>query len=298
MELKKIQYFLRIIDKGSLSKAAESLYLSQPTLSRFLARLEESAGVRLFHRRHDSSLELTEAGKVYLEAARKIENIWQDMENQLGAMQQRESHVIRLGGDTDLIHTHIQAAAEKLAEQFPQVTVQFQPLLSDEIQQAVLDGAIDIGLSSYAEFQDGLAYTNIRQCEVDLVVSKSHPLAKYSYQQPGMESERIRLSELPSNTPFFLMRKGRVLRERIDAYLQAHQFVPYVPSTYARHDMLADMLQTSDELVGFCPRRNQFPALAYIALDPPFFHKRGICYRKGKILTAAEKALISLLNHL
>ena len=40
MELKKIEYFLRIVDEGSLSKAAQSLYLTQPTLSRFLEKLE------------------------------------------------------------------------------------------------------------------------------------------------------------------------------------------------------------------------------------------------------------------
>ena len=44
MELKKIRYFLRIVEKGGLSKAAESLYLTQPTMSRFLAKLEEERG--------------------------------------------------------------------------------------------------------------------------------------------------------------------------------------------------------------------------------------------------------------
>jgi len=71
MELKKIQYFLSIVEEGSLSKAAQSLYLTQPTLSRFLARLEEEAGVQLFRRNKDSSLELTEAGEAYLNAAKK-----------------------------------------------------------------------------------------------------------------------------------------------------------------------------------------------------------------------------------
>ena len=71
-----------------------------------------------------------------------------------------------------------------------------------------------------------------------------------------------------------------------------------VPPTTLVLQEMADMLHSSNELVGFCPRRNQFPALAYIALDPPFFHKRGICYRKDKILTEAEKNLISLLKYL
>ena len=75
MELKKIKYFLRIVEKGGLSKAASSLYLTQPTLSRFLSNLEEELGVKLFVRGHDNSLTLTQAGQIYLEMAKKVETM-------------------------------------------------------------------------------------------------------------------------------------------------------------------------------------------------------------------------------
>lgn len=88
MELKKIQYFLKIVETGSLSKAAEQLYLTQPTLSRFLLKLEEEAGTKLFSRGRDNSLSLTAGGLVYLEAARRIDAIWNDMQADL--QQERE----------------------------------------------------------------------------------------------------------------------------------------------------------------------------------------------------------------
>ena len=79
MKLKKVQYFLKIVEKGSLSKAANSVGLIQPTLTRFLAGLEKEAGTKLFSRGKDNSLTLTTAGLIYLEAARKINVIWNNM---------------------------------------------------------------------------------------------------------------------------------------------------------------------------------------------------------------------------
>lgn len=80
MKLKKVQYFLKIVEKGSLSKAAKGLGLTQPTLSRFLANLEKEAGTTLFFRDKDNSLTLTADGLIYLEAARKINVIWNNMQ--------------------------------------------------------------------------------------------------------------------------------------------------------------------------------------------------------------------------
>ena len=66
MELRKISYFLKIVECGSLSKAARSLNLSQPTLSRFLDNLETDVGVKLVTRSKSSSLVLTKAGMDYV----------------------------------------------------------------------------------------------------------------------------------------------------------------------------------------------------------------------------------------
>ena len=296
MELKKIRYFLRIVEKGGLSKAAESLYLTQPTMSRFLAKLEEEAEILLFRRRQDSTLELTQAGSIYLQAAQQIDGIWQDMQTKLTQLKEAQSEVLRFGYDDDtkypLIHTYVDA----IHTEFPDITLQYHSLNSAQIQKAVLDGSLDLGMTSYYRFSDQLSYTHIREKEVDLVVSNTHPLARFSYCIPGQEDLRFSLSELPADTPFVLMREGHVLRQAVDHYLETIGIVPQVPTTYFRHDLQGQILAESNTLVGFCPRRsNRDPRLSYVALDPPFFHKRGICYRKGNTLTPAEKLLINML---
>ena len=70
MDMKTAHYFIAIAEEKSISKAAKRLYLSQPTLSSYLRKLESSVGTPLFYR--DKTLSLTPAGEVYIKGVRKI----------------------------------------------------------------------------------------------------------------------------------------------------------------------------------------------------------------------------------
>jgi len=143
--LKKIQYFLKIVEKGSLSRAAESLYLTQPTLSRFLARLEDEAGTKLFHRGRDNTLSLTDSGRIYLETAKKIDILWREMESELsGGRRQRQE--ILLGIDADSLYPFVTACADRVVACFPDVSVQILRYDAVEIQRFVAEGALDLGM--------------------------------------------------------------------------------------------------------------------------------------------------------
>ena len=71
MDVKQQEYFVAIVEEGSISKAAKKLYISQPTLSQFLSKLEAAEGAKLVTRSSNNSLGLTEAGKLFYESAKK-----------------------------------------------------------------------------------------------------------------------------------------------------------------------------------------------------------------------------------
>ena len=68
---RSIDYVIAVAECRSISQAAEMLYISQPSLSRYLSNLENELGVNLFVRTLNGT-ELTEAGKIYLEYAKEI----------------------------------------------------------------------------------------------------------------------------------------------------------------------------------------------------------------------------------
>lgn len=71
MVFKNFEYFIAIAEEGSISKAAERLYISQPSLSKYLKRLEENFGEELFCR-ESYPLKLTKAGELYLSYVKEL----------------------------------------------------------------------------------------------------------------------------------------------------------------------------------------------------------------------------------
>lgn len=81
MELRVLQYFLTVVQEENISRAAEVLHVTQPTLSRQMARLEEELGVQLFARgRH---LTLTDAGVMLRRRAEEVTVLMEKMQQEL-----------------------------------------------------------------------------------------------------------------------------------------------------------------------------------------------------------------------
>ena len=77
MNLSQLKYIIAIANTGSLSVAAQQLGISQPALSKYLAKQQKEIGLELFYR-DKKRLQPTEAGRLYLEAARKILTLQKD----------------------------------------------------------------------------------------------------------------------------------------------------------------------------------------------------------------------------
>lgn len=74
MDTRHLQYILTIAQKQNMTKAAEELYISQSSLSQYLAKLEQEIGVPLFERTRSRML-LTPAGELYVKAAQRVLSI-------------------------------------------------------------------------------------------------------------------------------------------------------------------------------------------------------------------------------
>lgn len=79
---KRIEYIIAVAECKSISKAAEILYISQPSLSRFCSKLEDELGLRLFER-SGSGVSLTEAGAVYVMYAKEMKRLQSTMDRRL-----------------------------------------------------------------------------------------------------------------------------------------------------------------------------------------------------------------------
>lgn len=94
--IKNFEYFLMIVEEGSLSKAAERLYVSQPALSKYLKRLEEEIGIELFD--HSCSpLALTYAGEQYLKYISEVDRLDKQMIKELSELKANKRGRLKIG---------------------------------------------------------------------------------------------------------------------------------------------------------------------------------------------------------
>lgn len=151
-ELRSITTFVRTVELGSLSKAAEAQQISPQAASKALAQLESYLGVRLFHRT-TRSMALTEEGQRFLEAAQpSLIGLQQAL---LGARQTREEFAgpLRIVGPRSVSQLVISPVLEEFCRLYPEVQPDIQ--LDDRIGNWVED-RVDVGFRIGLSPQEGL----------------------------------------------------------------------------------------------------------------------------------------------
>lgn len=145
MELRVLQYFLAVTREQSISGAAESLYLSQPTLSRQLKELEEELGKQLFIR-GSRRVTLTEEGMILRKRAEEIMELVKKAEDEITQSDEIIAGDITVGtGETDGLR-FLTRAAHKLQADYPLIRLNIISGDKSTVMEDLDKGLIDFGI--------------------------------------------------------------------------------------------------------------------------------------------------------
>ena len=122
MFVKNPEYFLAIVKEHSISKAADRLYLSQPYLSQYLAKLESNLGVTLLDRSH-TPLRLTAAGELFYAYLERQDYLDRQLESDLRNLQTQKPQQLHIGVSTWRGSTLMPDILPKFVRFFPDVQV-------------------------------------------------------------------------------------------------------------------------------------------------------------------------------
>ncbi|MDB5899464.1 MAG: hypothetical protein JWP41_3066 [Ramlibacter sp.] len=175
MELRQLRYFIEVAEALSFTKAARKLHISQPPISRQIARLEQEVGTPLFTR-DKQSVAMTQAGRAFYEHAKHT--ITSSQHAVTSARRAAEGHVGRLslgfGGLT--AYWWPQVVAEFRAES-PSVELVLHPFQLAYQLSALLEDKIDIGLVVLPIEHDELATARFVNETLWVALPQGHPLA-------------------------------------------------------------------------------------------------------------------------
>lgn len=197
------EYFLSIAELQSITKAADKNYISQPSMTQYLNRLERSAGAQLFNR-GNGSLTLTLAGELYMQYVRKILELNASWQKDLARIATIINGAITMGIPMQMQPLIYPKILEPFLVKQPQIKVKINDGASEELEKDVLRGRLDAALIYVHEKKHKtLSYCTLEQEPLLLVCSRNSPLIRgqeCSIQHPG----EIHRTELQDQTVFLL----------------------------------------------------------------------------------------------
>lgn len=188
VDLRMMRYVIAVADEGGFQKAATSLHIAQPPLSRQISQLERRLGARLFDRR---PVRLTPAGEVFVKRARPILTRAQRMvaETRLAAM--GEVGHVRIGYVLSAAYETVPVLLEGLSRHHPQIRTDVNEAWSADLETSLEHGTIDVAVAHTIAERPEFCQVRIRSEPLIAVVPAGHRLAN---------RESIELREFATDT--------------------------------------------------------------------------------------------------
>ena len=179
MKLRALQYFLVVVREENISRAADVLHITQPTLSRQMAQLEEKLGVQLFVR--GKHLQLTDTGVMLRRRAEEVVTLMSKIESEI-EQQSEIGGIISIGSGGLLATQHLGKVMKSFRQKYPKVQYQLYTNSAEYVKERLEQGLLDFGFLMEAIDVTKFDYIRMKSKERwGLFLNANHPLAKKDF---------------------------------------------------------------------------------------------------------------------
>lgn len=304
------KYIQAIAETKNISAAAEHLKISQPALSSQLKKLEESLGVVLFDRTKQP-LEITEAGKVYLDYAARYQALSKEFAQHIVDIGELKRGHLTVGGAASFNVSYLPKAVAEFTERYPGIELDIVDGNIPEISAKALNGQIDMFIAPTLKLDDRLSYEELLQEKIFLCVPPQWDINREleRWQIPveavlagscGSELPQVDFTGFRDST-FILLKQDQHIGHTMSRLFRRFGFEP-------KKAVMAEQTMTSYNLtlagVGISlmtestikhSNFREFPKL-YMADEEICRRKLYAVYSSQKYLPAAAKAFIDILK--
>lgn len=275
------KYVYEVYKERSFTKAVQNLYISQPSLSARIKKIEEIIGEPLFDR-STTPLQLTEVGKVYIEAAEEITQIEQRVENYINDLAGLKTGNLAVGASTLFAAYVVPSLITQFNQKFPDVHIQLIEGNTAELEEMLGSNALDFVIDNY--HYDSILYNKELYCEENILLAVpkhfavNEELGMYQLSYKNIKNKNYLNQKYPAvplgrfaDLPFIMLTQGNDTRTRGDRLCRNVGFKPNIVLEFNQQSTayMASSTQLgatfiSDILVSQLPT---FENLVYYKLD-------------------------------
>lgn len=243
------KYFLTIVKTGSLSRAAEQLYVSQPSLSKYIKRLEAQLEAPLFDR-SVNPMRLTECGILYLRYLQNLIDSEQQLLNQISEIQDHVRGTLRLGIPSFCGQCFLPQVLPLFSKEFPNVSIELYEKTGMKIEQALLNQEIDLAVLHSPIIHETLSLMTIAQERIFVAVQRTADQLTPAHSD-GLLLREGTISDIMGK-PIILPQVDQKLNRVALDFLRQFQ---YQPNVYTRTENVVTTLELVAQGlgIGFVP---------------------------------------------
>lgn len=221
MDLRQLALFVAVAEELNFTRAALRMHISQPPLSRQIAKLEEQLGLRLLERDRQS-VALTAAGGAFLPEARRLLHLASQAPEVAKRAARGESGTLRIGFVGSMIYTSVPVLVRRFRRHYPEVVIQLHQATVAQQVEMLLNDELDIGFVRHALAHPQLSTQQLLREPLIVALPADHSMAKKSAisvgrladeqfisfsrrEGPGFYNQLLRVCDSAGFTPKIIM---------------------------------------------------------------------------------------------
>ncbi|HEY5290804.1 MAG TPA: LysR family transcriptional regulator [Burkholderiales bacterium] len=275
---RRLQVFHAVAKQSSFTKAAETLFMTQPAVTFQIKQLEEHFNTRLFDRGH-GKISLTAAGEVVLDYTERILSLSAELDTRISELTGEIQGLLLVGASMTIAEFMLPRVLGEFKVAYPGVKARLTVANSETIEHGVAAHSLDIGLIEAPSRLPSLSTEECCEDELQVVCSPAHPLAKLKVVTPRQLLQHAYISREP----------GSGTREVTDSYFRHAGIAPEDVNTVMElgsPDAIKGVVETG---LGFAimskvivAKEKQLGVLVALPLVPKLTRTLSLVYPKEK----------------
>lgn len=287
--LRSLQFFLDLVSTENFTETADRNYMTQSAVSRHIKSLEEKLGHRLVARGR-GKFKLTSAGELTRDAARDVLSRMDELELQLNQKTDKEVFgILRIHSSQSVGIYRLPETAGKFIKSYPNIDLQIEFAKNQSIYEALLSGAIDLGIVDHPKSHPQLHCEVFAHEPLVLIVPKKHSLAK---------EKRVYLKDLNGES-FITAHQGMARREAFEKLIADNDIQVSFPYAFDHIELVKASVKNGMGIalipqIAFESNKSDGVIAIKIA-DHALKRPLGVLWRKAEPLTAAAQSFLDEL---
>lgn len=289
MDVRQLTYFTEVAKQQSFTKAAHTLHVTQPTISKMVRQLEMELGTTLFDRSNKRVI-LTDAGEIVLERAIRIIQMVDEVHTVLEDMEHLKTGHLKLGMPPLIGILFFAKMMKGFQALFPEITFQLDEIGANVVKERVLSGELDAGFVMLPAHDEDYDVIPFMKADVVVVVNREHRLANY---------QTLSMKDLMEES-LLLFSEDFTLHDRIVQECEAYGFEPHIAFESSHWEFISQMIEHNLGIALFpepFARKTNGEKVVSIPLERPILWEIAFILKKDRYRSRAIRAFIDYIQN-